>query len=75
MPVKSYLVTPVAKRQKALVKELSRMDGCEVLPSTNHELIVLITDTGTTLEEKLLLDALKELQHIKDISLVSGYDI
>lgn len=73
MPVKSYLAHPTQGNLSILVSELSALEGCEVIPSTNEELAVLVTDTNTEAEDQILLEQIKEIDCLKMLSMVSGF--
>jgi len=52
---------------------LEDTQGCEVIPSVNGEILVLVTDTRNQEEENALLEKLNSMQEIEHLSLVSGY--
>jgi len=61
--------------KEKLTDILSKMQYCEVNPSTNNEVLVLVTDTTTVAAERELEDQLQSISEIKNIALVSGFDI
>ena len=73
MPIKSYLVYPTQGKQADLEAQLRTLPECEVLPATNHELLVLITDTNDETAEKVLETKLKEIETLQCLALVAGY--
>jgi nitrate reductase NapAB chaperone NapD len=73
MPIKSYLVYPTQGKQADLEAQLRTLPECEVLPATNHELLVLITDTNDETAEKVLEAKLKEIETLQCLALVAGY--
>jgi nitrate reductase NapAB chaperone NapD len=75
MPIKSYLVHTTASEKSDLARLLSQTNGCEVNPSTNADLLILVTDTASLEEEKHLEEKLKNMTQIKNIALVSGFDV
>ena len=42
MPILSYLVLPEAGAKEQLCTDLSTMEGCEIIPSDNEEVVVQI---------------------------------
>ena len=75
MPVKSYLARPQTGKYKELISELSALKGCEVTPSTNEEIAVLVTDTLHEEEDKLLVAKINTLDSLKMLSMVSGFEV
>jgi nitrate reductase NapAB chaperone NapD len=65
MPIKSYLVYPPQEKQTDLEAQLRTLPECEVLPATNHELLVLITDTTNEAAEKALETKLKAIETLQ----------
>lgn len=74
MPVKSYIVIPQTNRKQQLVSEICNLDGCEIHPAENQEVLVLVTDTENEHDEKVLFAQLESNLNIKHISMVSGYE-
>ena len=74
MPIKSYLAYPNDGKKNALILALNALDNCEVIPSENEELLVVLTDTLTIEEDKSLKDTIDALDSLKMISLVSGFN-
>ncbi|WP_108866360.1 hypothetical protein [Aquimarina aquimarini] len=74
MPIKSYLVHPHSGRKKELIKALSVIDQCQIVPAENKELIVLVTDTETGKEEENLKEKLEAIESLKLLAMVSGFN-
>ena len=74
MPIKSYIVYPFTGRKNSLTKEINSLKNCEVIPSENEDVLVVITDTLTIEEDKILKETLDALENLKMISLVSGFN-
>jgi nitrate reductase NapAB chaperone NapD len=72
VPVKSYLTYPKPGRLDEVVAALSALDGCEVFPSTTHDVLILLTDTPTDDAENALENALHQVPGIQCLALVSG---
>lgn len=75
MPVKSYLARPHDGKFSELLHELSLVEGCEIIPSTNHEVAILVTDTETELEDNKLLSQINSIESLKMLSMVSGFEV
>ncbi len=73
MPIKSYLAYPVFRGKTALQRALAAMPECEVMPATNQDLLVLITDTADEEAEKRLAQQLHAIDSLQCLALVSGY--
>ena len=73
MPVLSYLVSPVRGAKKKLINDLNAMEFCEVIPSENMEVIILVTDTPDEESEKKLQENLKHLNTLQTIAMVFGH--
>lgn len=75
MPIKSYLARPHDGKFHELVHELSLIEGCEIIPSTNHDVAVLVTETETELEDNKLLSQINSIESLKMLSMVSGFEV
>lgn len=74
MPIKSYLVHLSEGKKAEAMKELSLIPACEAIPSENHDVIVLVTDTESKQAEKDLELKLAAIEHIDHLALVAGYN-
>ena len=74
MPIKSYILHNEENKKSILVNALRSIPNCEVIPSKNQEVIVLVTDTETEELDKELYNKIVGLQGLKHLSLVSGFD-
>ncbi len=74
MPIKSYIIIPQPDQKQHLIEDISGLDGCEILPAENKEVLVLVTDTEDERADKILLSQIESNRNIKHISLVSGYE-
>ncbi len=74
MPIKSYIIIPQPEQKRHLINEIGKLEGCEIHPAENQEVLVLVTDTETEYEDKVLLEQIESNRNIKHISLVSGYE-
>ena len=75
MPVKSYLARPHNGKFRELIHELSLIEGCDIIPSTNQEVAVLVTDTETELDDNKLLSQINTIESLKMLSMVSGFEV
>ena len=74
MPIKSYLAHPEEGKKEELIKAISQIDQCEVIPAENKNVLVLITETENEAQEKLLTKRLESIQSLKLLALVSGFN-
>lgn len=75
MPIKSYLARPHEGKFSELLNELSHIKGCDIIPSTNQEVAVLVTDTLNEVEDNKLLSKINAVGSLKMLSMVSGFDV
>ncbi len=74
MPIKSYLAHPQRGKKEELIQALSALQECDVLPSQNEEVIVVVTDTEDEDHEKKLRKKLEDIDSIKLLAMVSGFN-
>jgi len=74
MPIKSYVAFPQKGKKNQLIKVLERSNYCEVVPSSNKEVLILVTDTQNDRQENELLLALENIEEIEHLNLVSGFN-
>lgn len=74
MPIKSYLAYPKDGNKDALIKALDAFDECEVIPSENEELLIVVTDTETLEDDLQLKEKIDAIESLKMLSLVSGFN-
>lgn len=72
MAVCSYLVFPVAGESEAVHAELAAMPGCDVVPSTNRDVLMLITDTPGRREDDRLRTTLEHMPGIEALLFTFG---
>jgi nitrate reductase NapAB chaperone NapD len=73
MPVFSYLAYPGKGAKERLRSDLADIDHCEVLPSDNREVLVLITDTPDEQTEKELKKKLEGLKSLQSLGMTFGH--
>ncbi len=73
MPVFSYLAYPTQGAKETLFADLSALDHCEVIPSENGEVLILVTDTPDEEMEKELQKKLKALKSLESLGMTFGH--
>jgi nitrate reductase NapAB chaperone NapD len=73
MPVLSYIAFPVNGKKTELFNTLSALEFCEVIPSDNKDVLVLVTDTPDEEHEKKLQERLKKINHLQSLSMTFGH--
>ena len=74
MPIKSYLAHPHIGKYEELLLELSSISDCDVIPSKNEEIAIVITDTKDDLEDSNLQSVINSIKSLKMLSMVSGFE-
>ena len=73
MPIKSYVAFPRKGEKNHLIQVLENTEHCEVVPSTNKDVLVLVTDTENDQQEEILQQVLDSIKEIEHLNLVSGF--
>ena len=73
MPVFSYIAYPNEGAKQTLINELSLFNECDVIPSDNEEMVVLVTDTPDAESDKDLQKRINALDSLKHLSMVYGH--
>lgn len=73
MPVFSYLAYPATGSKEELLIDLSALDYCEVIPSDNEEILILVTDTPDEEKEKELQKKLEMLKSLESLGMTFGH--
>ena len=73
MTIQSYLVYPEPGRTPTLTHALRQIPGCEVIPSENRELLVLITESPDDTAQKQLETELETLDGVACLAMVGGW--
>jgi hypothetical protein len=74
MPIKSYLAHPHDGKYDELLSELSKFAACDIIPSKNEELAILVTDTKDDFEDQKLQIEINSIKSLKMLSMVSGFE-
>ncbi|MBC8439738.1 MAG: hypothetical protein H8D87_08635 [Deltaproteobacteria bacterium] len=73
MPIFSFLAYPEKNMKDQLIKDLSHMDYCEVKPSENQDVLILLTDTPDEETNKDLITTIKALKSLQSLSMTFGH--
>lgn len=73
MPVFSYLAYPKLGKKTALLRDLSTLEYCEVLPADNEDILLLVTDTPNDRAEKILQEKLNSLSTLQSLGMAFGH--
>ncbi|MBQ4820961.1 hypothetical protein [Aquimarina sp. MMG016] len=74
MPIKSYLAHPHTGKKDELIKALSLIQQCEVMPAQNQDVLILVTETENKTEEATLKEKLDTIDSLKLLAMVSGFN-
>ena len=74
MSIKSYILHYEENKKEVLLVELQKLSNCEVIPAQNHDVIVIVTDADSEEIDSKLYNQLLEIEGLKHLSLVSGFD-
>ena len=74
VPIVSYLVYPAAGCKESLTDAARGMAGCEVLPAENHELLVVVAESGSRREAEELEQRLLGLKGCGGLAMVAAFD-
>ena len=74
MPIKSYLAHPHEGKKEELLRAISELQECEVLPAENKEVLILVTETENKEDEEILQQKLEAISSLKLLAMVSGFN-
>lgn len=74
MPIKSYLAHPQDGKKEALMEALSKIDNCEVIPAENKDLLIVITDTESKIDDEKIKESIEAIKSLKLLAMVSGFN-
>ncbi len=74
MSIISYLAYPAKGKRAELIKKLEAIETCEIVPSKNHELIIVVSETNSKDEEEAFKNQINQLDSLDLLSMVSGFD-
>ncbi len=73
MPIFSYLAYPEQGAKRNLFESLKQLKNCQVMPSGNEELLILVTDTPDDESEEELQKKLNQINTLQCLSMTFGY--
>lgn len=73
MPIFSFLAYPVKNKKNQLINELSNLPHCEVTPSENEDVLILLLDTPDEQTNKELITSIKGLESIQSLNMTFGH--
>ncbi|MFL0061237.1 hypothetical protein [Tenacibaculum maritimum] len=74
MPIKSYLAYPYEGKKEALIKAITLIEKCDVIPAGNEDVLVVVTETETVVEEEALKERLEGITSLRLLAMVSGFN-
>lgn len=74
MPIKSYLAHPYEGKKEELQQAISLLNGCEIIPAENKNVLVVLTETQNDIEDKNLKESIETIESLKLLALVSGFN-
>jgi nitrate reductase NapAB chaperone NapD len=74
VPIKSYLAHAVEGQRDQLGRTLRALEGCAIVPATNRDVVVLVTDTADETAEQDLQERLAQVPGLQCLTLVAGLD-
>ncbi len=74
MPIKSYLAHPHEGKKEELIKAISTIAECEVIPAENKDVLVVVTETDSKIQEENLKEKLEAITSLKLLAMVSGFN-
>ena len=72
MPIKSYLAHVVDGQRDEVTRALRSLARCSIIPATNRNVVVLVTDTANETAEQELQDMLVRVPGLRCLTLVAG---
>ena len=64
---------PVKGQKTTLERDINLLPGCEVTPSDNKDVLVVVTDTADEFTDKKLFEQLKSLKTLQLLTLVAAF--
>jgi|TARA_R110000868_G_scaffold143068_3_gene360752 nitrate reductase NapAB chaperone NapD len=74
MPVKSYIAHAMKGKKEELMQALLSYEQCQVVPAVNQDILTLVIDTSSELEEEKLIQKIEVIPSLKLLSFVSGFN-
>lgn len=73
MPIFAYLAIPIGGALAELQAELRAIPHCQVVPSANRDVLVLVTDTPDELTQESLTRRLHQIPSLQSLSMTFGH--
>lgn len=73
MPIFSFLAYPEKNMKDQLIQDLSNFEFCEVKPSDNQDVLILLTDTPDEETGKSLIETIRGLDSLQSLSMTFGH--
>ncbi|MBS3993676.1 MAG: hypothetical protein KGZ87_08170 [Bacteroidetes bacterium] len=73
MPIKSYIAYPVDGKRNELIMKIKALDSCELNLAINEEIFIVVTDTFSEDEDKMIYETIVNMPELKHLTLVSGF--
>ena len=73
MQIASYLVIPVEGKKEELIQVLRTLTVCEVIPSENADVFILVTETKNKREERKLFEQINNISELQCLMLTYGH--
>lgn len=74
MLIKSFIAFPAQGQKERMISDLTNIEGCEVMPAENEDIVILIIEAAEEETEKELIEKVNNTPSVDQISLVAGYN-
>ncbi|WP_422358966.1 chaperone NapD [Reichenbachiella sp.] len=74
MPISSFLAIPKRDQLPLLTDQIASFPECDALPSSNKDLLVVVTETEDSKAEETLLEKIHALESLEQLTMVSGFN-
>lgn len=74
MPISSFLAIPKHDQLSLLTDQITSFPECDALPSSNKDLLVVVTETKDNQAEETLLEKIQALDSLEQLTMVSGFN-
>ena len=74
MPIKSYIAFPCEGKEQEFEDYFNQLPEVDLVKSDEKEVYILVTDTKTDEEDKIIQKKLEDMSSIKCLTMVSAFD-
>ncbi|ANW95035.1 hypothetical protein AXE80_01425 [Wenyingzhuangia fucanilytica] len=74
MPINSYLAHPHSGKKQELANAINAIESCEVIPSKNKDLLIIVTETNSKEEDEQLKEHIESIPSLKLLAMVAGFN-